>query len=113
MIRFILCLILVIFYFVIMIPIEIIGFVTGLFSKNAKDAYMKFMMHIVFFTLNGIAGAKATAGAVYLALHDGTKEEIKAYVDGYYADEIDRYDFCPADVEILAKLKQDYGLSPR
>ena len=58
MIRFILCLILVIFYFVIMIPIEIIGFVIGLFSKNAKDAYMKLMMHIVFFTLNGIAGAK-------------------------------------------------------
>ena len=28
-------------------------------------------------------------------------------------DEIDRYDFCPADVEILAKLKQDYGVSPR
>ena len=28
-------------------------------------------------------------------------------------DEIDRYDFCPTDVEILAKLKQDYGVSPR
>ena len=58
MIRFILCLILVIFYFVIMIPVEIIGFIISLFSKSAKDAYMKVMMRIVFFTLNGCAGAK-------------------------------------------------------
>ena len=28
-------------------------------------------------------------------------------------DEIDGYDFCPADVEILAKLKRDSGVSPR
>ncbi len=27
--------------------------------------------------------------------------------------EIDRYDFCPADVEILAKLKADAAISPR
>ncbi len=26
-------------------------------------------------------------------------------------DEIDRFDFCPADVEILAKLKADFGVS--
>ena len=26
-------------------------------------------------------------------------------------DEIDRFDFCPADVEILAKLKEDFGVS--
>ncbi len=26
-------------------------------------------------------------------------------------DEIDRFDFCPADVEILAKLKKDFGVS--
>ena len=26
-------------------------------------------------------------------------------------DDIDRFDFCPADVEILAKLKADYGVT--
>lgn len=26
-------------------------------------------------------------------------------------DEIDRFDFCPADVEILKKLKEDFGVS--
>ena len=33
---------------------------------------------------DGIAGAEATAGAVYLALHGATKEEIKAYVEKFY-----------------------------
>jgi ADP-ribosylglycohydrolase len=40
---------------------------------------------------DGVAGALATAGAVYLALHGGTKEEIKAYVDKYYGEEVKRY----------------------
>ncbi len=48
----------VVFYFIAMIPVEIIGFVIGLFSKKARDAYMKVMMRIVFFTLNMCAGAK-------------------------------------------------------
>jgi type I restriction enzyme M protein len=33
---------------------------------------------------DGIAGAQATAGATYLALHGAGKEEIKAYVEKYY-----------------------------
>ena len=33
---------------------------------------------------DGIAGAQATAGAVYLALNGATKDEIKAYVEQYY-----------------------------
>ena len=33
---------------------------------------------------DGIAGAKATAGATFLALHGGSKEAIKAYVEQYY-----------------------------
>ena len=33
---------------------------------------------------DGIAGAQATAGAIFLALHGATKEEIKAYVEKYY-----------------------------
>ena len=80
MIRFILCLILVVFYFVIMIPIEIIGFVIGLFSKNAKNAYMKFMMRIVLGSLSFISGAKVTyigfekiptdAPVLYVANHE-------------------------------------------
>ena len=33
---------------------------------------------------DGIAGAQATAGATYLALHGATKDEIKQYVEKYY-----------------------------
>lgn len=33
---------------------------------------------------DGIAGAQATAGAVYLALHGAGKDAIKAYVEKYY-----------------------------
>ena len=40
---------------------------------------------------DGVAGAQATAGAVYLALHDGTKDEIAAYVDRYYGAEKEKY----------------------
>ena len=58
MLRFIICMILVVFYFVIMIPIEIIGFLIGLISKPARNAYMKFMMKTVFASINFIAGAK-------------------------------------------------------
>ena len=38
---------------------------------------------------DGICGAQATAGAVYLALHGGTKEDIMDYVSRYYY-----WDFC-------------------
>lgn len=40
---------------------------------------------------DGIAGAKATAGAIYLAQRGATKDEIKTYVDQYYADEVSDY----------------------
>ena len=33
---------------------------------------------------DGIAGAQATAGATYLALHGATKDEIRAYVERFY-----------------------------
>lgn len=42
---------------------------------------------------DGVCGAQATAGAVYLALHRHTKEEIRAYVDRYY-----RWDFTLDDI---------------
>lgn len=38
---------------------------------------------------DGICGAQATAGAVYLALHGGTKDDIMNYVSRYYL-----WDFC-------------------
>ncbi len=40
---------------------------------------------------DGVAGAQATAGAVWLALHGGTKEAIKAYVDRFYGEEARAY----------------------
>ncbi len=33
----------------------------------------------------GIKGAKVTAGCTYLALHGASKDEIKAYAEGFYA----------------------------
>lgn len=38
---------------------------------------------------DGICGAQATAGAVYLALHGSTKDDIMNYVSRYY-----EWDFC-------------------
>lgn len=60
MIRFIFCFLLVVFDFVIMIPIEIIGFIIGLFSKKARNAYIKTMMKAVFAGINFLSGAKVT-----------------------------------------------------
>ena len=58
MFRFIICVLMVIFDFIIMVPVELIGFVVGLFSKRAENAYMKFMMKIVFAVINFLSGAK-------------------------------------------------------
>ena len=80
MLRFIICMILVVFYFIIMVPIEIVGFLIGLISKPAKNAYMKFMMKNVFASINFIAGAKvryigfekipSDAPVLYVANHE-------------------------------------------
>ncbi len=48
----------VVFWFIVMVPIEIIAFIIGLISRNARDAFMKFMMKTVFATINLCAGAK-------------------------------------------------------
>lgn len=42
---------------------------------------------------DGIAGAQATAGAIFLALHGGSKADIKAYVEKYYALPSDYYTY--------------------
>ena len=52
MLRFIICVLVVILDFVIMIPIEIVGFIIGLFSKNARNHYMRLMMNMVFYVIN-------------------------------------------------------------
>lgn len=58
MIRFIVCVLIVIFDFIIMVPIELVAFIVGLISKKARSAYMKFMMKIIFSVLNFFTGAK-------------------------------------------------------
>ena len=58
MIRFIVCVLIVILDFIIMVPIEIVGFMVGLISKKARHVYMKFMMKIIFSVLNFFTGAK-------------------------------------------------------
>ncbi len=58
MLRFIVCVTVVVIDFIIVLPIDIIGFLIGLISKKAKDHYMKFMMTIIFAVVNFFAGAK-------------------------------------------------------
>ncbi|MCR5301433.1 MAG: 1-acyl-sn-glycerol-3-phosphate acyltransferase, partial [Lachnospiraceae bacterium] len=58
MIRFIICVIIVVIDFIVMVPVELVGFIIGLFSKRARNAYMKFMMKTVFAVLNFCTGAK-------------------------------------------------------
>lgn len=80
MLRFIICMVLVVFYFIIMVPIEIIAFLIGFISKPARNAYMKFMMKNVFASINFIAGAKvqylgfekipSDAPVLYVANHE-------------------------------------------
>ena len=44
------------------------------------------------------------------AITDGTPQLLEhCEICWITPDEIDRFDFCPADVEILAKLKADYA----
>ncbi|MBO4904097.1 MAG: 1-acyl-sn-glycerol-3-phosphate acyltransferase [Lachnospiraceae bacterium] len=58
MLRFIICVLIVIFDFIIMVPIELVAFIIGLFSKSAKDAYMRVMMNMIFSVVNFFTGAK-------------------------------------------------------
>lgn len=58
MIRFIFCVIFVVIDFVIAVPIEIIGYIIGLFSHRARNAYMKAVMNMMFCVINFWSGAK-------------------------------------------------------
>ena len=60
MFRFIICVIVVVFDFIIMVPLELIGFILGLFSEKARFCYMRFLMNVVFSVINFCAGAKVT-----------------------------------------------------
>ncbi len=58
MIRFIICLIVVVLDFIIIIPFEIIGFIIGLFSKQARFSYMRVLMMTVLSVIGFLTGAK-------------------------------------------------------
>ncbi len=58
MLRFIICVVVVVFDFIIMVPVELIGFLIGLISADARRAYMKFMMKMVFTVIDFLSGAK-------------------------------------------------------
>ena len=58
MIRFIVCVIAVVIDFIIVLPVDIIGYIIGLFSQRAKNAYMKFMMTWIFAVVQFLSGAK-------------------------------------------------------
>ncbi|MCR5302641.1 MAG: 1-acyl-sn-glycerol-3-phosphate acyltransferase [Lachnospiraceae bacterium] len=60
MFRFIICMIVVVIDFIVVIPIEIIAFVIGLFSRKARTAFMKVIMKAVFSVINFCSGAKVT-----------------------------------------------------
>ena len=58
MLRFILCVTVVVLDFILVIPVEIIGFLIGLISPKARAAFMKVIMRIIFAVINFLAGAK-------------------------------------------------------
>lgn len=76
MLRFIVCVLIVVFDFIIMVPIELVGFIIGLFSKSARDSYMRVMMNMVFSVLNFFTGAKVK----YIGLERVPREEPILYV---------------------------------
>lgn len=58
MLRSVICLIIVVIDFIVVIPIEIIAFIIGLFSKRARTAFMKVIMMAIFSGINFCSGAK-------------------------------------------------------
>lgn len=80
MLRFIICLLVVIIDFIAVIPVIIIGFVLGLFSKKARNAFMKCIMMSILTVIGFISGAKvryiglekipADSPVLYVANHE-------------------------------------------
>lgn len=60
MIRSVLLAIVIIIFFIVVIPFELIGYVIGLFSMKARNSYMKVVMMVVLSTLGFLSGAKVT-----------------------------------------------------
>lgn len=58
MIRFILLVLVVVIDFIVIIPFELIGYLIGLFSVRARNAYMKVLMTAVLSVLQFLSGAK-------------------------------------------------------
>ncbi len=58
MIRFILLVLVVVIDFIVIIPFEIIGYIIGIFSMRARNAYMKVLMTVVLSVLQFLSGAK-------------------------------------------------------
>lgn len=58
MIRFILLVLVVVIDFIVIIPFELIGYLIGLFSRRARNAYMKVLMTVVLSVLQFLSGAK-------------------------------------------------------
>lgn len=101
MVRFIVCVIVVIFDFIIMVPIEIVGFIIGLFSKRARNAYMKVMMKMVFRGINFFAGAKVK----YIGFEKIPKDTAVLYVANHesFFDVLLTLTDLPGDVCFVAK----------
>ncbi len=60
MLRFIICVLAVVIEFIVAIPIDIIGYILGLISPAAKNAFMKFNMTWILWVIGFISGAKVT-----------------------------------------------------
>ena len=76
MFRFIICVIAVAFDFAIVFPVDIIGFVIGLFSKKARNAFMKFNMMWIMAVITFLSGAKVT----FIGLEKIPKDKAVLYV---------------------------------
>ncbi|MCR5590901.1 MAG: 1-acyl-sn-glycerol-3-phosphate acyltransferase [Lachnospiraceae bacterium] len=101
MLRFILCLILVVMDFILIIPFEIIGFILYLISPRAKNAYMKALMKIVITPIRFCAGAKVR----YIGLDKIPENTPVLYVANHesFFDVILTLVYLPGDICFIAK----------
>lgn len=76
MVRFVLLVLVVVIDFIVIIPFELIGYIIGLFSMKARNAYMKGLMTVVLSVLQFLSGAKVT----FIGMEKIPKDKAVLYV---------------------------------
>lgn len=101
MIRILLVLILVLIDFIISLPMFIIGYIVGLFSKRAKDVMWQVIVKIYLKVIGWMAGAKVN----YIGLENIPKDTAVLYVGNHssYFDIVLSYPVLPGVAGFIAK----------